>query len=173
MMLVVLAASLSWQGGDRRDRRVVDIAAAGNAHSEADHGYAGEGASVGAANGKTFRQTRGWMRYSLAVFGDTEVTVACTFLGSAGVPLTYDILIEDRLVATRTFTTPSSTPVVVDFTVPFGITRGMTNVVVTIRARGGVTPALLELRTVQDHLEDTELSLATSLRSQTLRGSDQ
>lgn len=41
------------------------------------------------------------------------------------------------------------------------VTKGKTNIVVIIRARGGLTPALRELRTIQDHHE-VELSLNPS-----------
>ncbi len=139
------------------DRRVVDVAEVGNARSEANHGYAGDDVVTGVVDGTPFRQARGWMRYALAIFDDTEVTVALTFVPQAvddvHVPRRYDVLVEDSLVASRTFTAQTTTPTVVDIVVPLAITKGRTSIAVTIRARGGPTPALRELRTIQDHNE--------------------
>lgn len=135
------------------DRRVVDVAEAGDAQSEATHGYAGHDAIAGVANGKSFRQARGFIQYALTTFDDTEVTVACTFVGSDNTSLDYDVVVDDSLIVTRTFTSPSAVPVVVEIAVPFSLTKGKTNVAVMIRARGGVTPALTQLRIIQDHNE--------------------
>jgi hypothetical protein len=133
------------------DRRVVDGVEAGNAESEATHGYAGHEAVAGVVEGKPFRQASGWMRYALTTFDDTDVTVACTFVRTDSLPRRYDIVVEDSLIATRELT--ASTPVVIELTVPFSLTRGKTNIVVVVRARGGLTPALQSIRTVQDHNE--------------------
>jgi hypothetical protein len=48
-------------------------------------------------------------------------------------------------------TTQATTVVALD--VPFALTKGKASLAIVLRARGGVTPALLELRTVQDHNE--------------------
>ncbi|MBC8085917.1 MAG: hypothetical protein H7Z40_01530 [Phycisphaerae bacterium] len=134
------------------DRRIVDTVTAGNFESEAAHGYAGHDDSAGVVNDTSFRQARGWMRYALTTFDDTEVTVALTFIG-ASAPLNYDVVVEDSLIASRSFDVPSGTSKVVEVIVPFSLTKGRTNIAVTIRGRGGPTPALRELRTIQDHYE--------------------
>ena len=157
-VFLALVATLLPSTRSRLDRRVVDVAEAGNARSEHDHGYVGDDVSRGVADGRAFRQGRGWMRYALAVFDDTEVTIACTFLGGTTAPLNYELLVEDRVVAARTFTSATSTPTIVEFIVPFAITRAKSSIGVTLRARGGLTPALVQLRTIQDHLEDDESS---------------
>ena len=136
-----------------RDRRVVDVAEVGNARSEAAHGYADYDAISGTMDGRPHRQARGWMHFSLKTFEDTDVTVSCTFAGIDTVSRSYDIVVEDSVIATRTLKTQTSVPTVVDVAVPFSLTKGKTNIVVVIRARGGLTPALRELRTIQDHYE--------------------
>lgn len=148
-----LAAGLFTSSVGPTDRRVVDTVSAGDAESEADHGYAGHEDFTGVTNHKTFRQARGWMRYAMTTFDDTQVTIACTFVRTANTPLTYDVIVEDSLVATRTFTATSALPVVVEIAVPLSVTKGRTNIAVFIRGRGGLTPALRELRTIQDHYE--------------------
>ena len=150
---VLLLACLAATPVTRLDRRVVDVVTAGDARSEREHAFAAEGATTGVTGGRTFRQTGAWMRYALNVFDDTEVTVACTLLGADGVPLAFELVVEGQVVATRTLTSASATPSIVEVRVPFVITRGRTNILVTIRATHGLTPALLEMRTIQDHLE--------------------
>ena len=155
--MFALLACLVSAGVSLGDRRVVDVVEVGNAISEAKHGYESHDVLAGVASGKSFRQARGWMHYGLATFDDTEVTIACTFVrtDSGGViePRRFDIVVEDSVLATRTVTIPSITPVVVEITVPFAITKGKTHISVIIRANGGPTPALRELRTIQDHYE--------------------
>jgi hypothetical protein len=140
-------------GLSHADRRIVDTVIAGDHESEYNHGYAGHDDFAGVARDTTYRQARGWMRYAVTTFDDTQVTVACTFAGSENVPLNYDVLVEDSLIASRTFTSPSAASSVVEIIVPFSLTKGKINIAVMIRARGGVTPALRELRTIQDHHE--------------------
>jgi len=135
------------------DRRVVDTVWAGDAESETVHGYAGHDDLTGVSNGQPFRQARGWMRYAMTTFDDTQVTVACTFVSTDTTPLSYDVIVEDSVVATRTFSSTSGASVVVEIAVPFSVTKGRTHIAVVIRGRGGPTPALRELRTIQDHHE--------------------
>lgn len=135
----------------RPDRRIVDRVTMGDVRSEQDHAYAGEDVSTGVAEGRTFRQARGWMRFALTVFDDTEVTVACTFLGT-GAPQTFDVIVENHLVTSYTFSAADRSTI--ELRVPLEITKGHTNILVMLRATNGSrTPALLELRSVQDHNE--------------------
>jgi len=144
---VLLAACL---GTVRPDRRVVDKVTVGDVRGELDHAFAGADVASGVVDGRAFREARGWLRYALTVFDDTEVTVAFTFLG-ADVPRTFDLVVENHLVSTYTFR--SAVPATVDLRVPFEFTKGKTNILVTLVAKHGATPALLELRSVQDHNE--------------------
>ena len=147
---LLLIACLGATIAARVDRRIVDRVTIGDIRSEQDHASAGEDVTTGVAGGRAFRQARGWMRYALAVFDDTEVTVACTFLGS-DLPQTFDLLIENHLVTSYTFRSAETTTV--EFRVPLGLTKGRTNILVVLLATTGPTPSLLELRSVQDHNE--------------------
>ena len=133
---------------------------AGNSVSEAAHGYAGHDAMSGMADGKSFREARGWMRYALATFDDTEVTLVWTFAPSTGeganMSREYDVLVEDSVVATRKYGASPSTVSVVEMVVPFALTKGHTNIAVMLRAHGGSTPALREVRVIQDHNEQLD-----------------
>lgn len=140
-----------------RDRRVVDRVEAGRAESEGLHGYAGHDDTAGTAEGQAFRQARGWMRYALTTFDDTDVTIACTFLGTASG--TYDLVVEDSLITSTRFDAAVGAPTVVEIRVPFAVTKGKTSIAVMLRARGGLTPRLHELRTIQDHNEVAPLAV--------------
>ena len=137
-------------------RRIVDIVKVGDTANERDHDYAGEDVTAGLSAGKAFRQTGNWMRYALKVYEDTEVSVACTFVGSDAARVPFELVVEDKLVGTHVFSSPSTAPAVAELRVPFALTKGKTNIMVMLRAAKGAigpTPALLELRTIQDHLE--------------------
>lgn len=152
LLAMLVLAPLAPMGGPIADRRIVDSVMVGDARSEADHGYAAHDDSAGVSGGRAFRQARGYMRYALTTFDDTEVTIECTFLpGNA--PRAYDVVVEDSVVATRTLAAGSESTVVVEVRVPFMLTKGRTNIAVVLRARGGPTPSLHQLRTVQDHYE--------------------
>lgn len=133
------------------DRRIVDRVTIGDPRSEREHAYAGDSVIAGVSDGRTFRQARGWMRYALTVFDDTEVSISCSFLGNGDAPQTFDLMVENQVVGSYTFR--SAQPTTVEFRVPLAITRGHTNILVVLRATNGPTPPLVELRSVQDHNE--------------------
>ncbi len=150
--LLAACATVAWANPfAARDRRVVDLVAAGSARSEAEHGYAGHDDTTGNIDGRAYRQARGWMRYAVTTFDDTEVTIACTFLGSASGE--FDLIVEDSVIATKHVDVTTGTPTIVELLVPFAVTKGKTSIAVMLRAHRGPTPRLHELRTIQDHNE--------------------
>lgn len=159
-LLVLLGAvcAIETRPAAAHDRRIVDTVHAGDARSEAAHGYEGFDTRADTAGGAAYREARGRMRYALTTFDDTEVTVSCTFAGdtAAGAPRRFDLVVEDSLVASPALA-PSAAPRTVDIVVPQRLTRGKTNIAIAVRARGGITPALRQLRTVQDHNEHLPL----------------
>jgi hypothetical protein len=180
-LLISIALGMTLAAAPVRDRRVVDMVRVGEAASDAAHGYAEHDAVRGIMNGRPYRSARGWMRYAMATFDDTEVTIACTFIAPSGrtadtrasaapdaraeMSARFELLVEDSLIAMptptrtlqaspdRSLSESSPTPVVVEVAIPFALTRGRTNIAVMIRARGGATPPLSELRVIQDHNE--------------------
>ena len=134
-------------------RRVVDVVQVGDAVSEQEHGYAAEGATSEVRDGRTSRQATGWLRYTMKVYDDSEVTVACTFRGSEGRRLVFNLVVDGRVAVTHTFVSPSAAPVAVEFRVPEKLTLAKTKITVTLRGVNGPTPSVIELRTVQEHLE--------------------
>lgn len=151
VLAVSLSGALSWFATPP-DRRIVDTVIAGDAESEAAHGYAGHDDRAAVANDTAFREARGWMRYAMTTFDDTEVTIALAFGGGHADARQYDIVVEDSLVAMRTLAAHAAASVV-EIRVPFTVTKGRTNIAVTLRGRSGPTPALRMLRILQDHHE--------------------
>jgi hypothetical protein len=91
------------------------------------------------------------MRYAVTTFDDTDVTIACTFLGSASG--SFELIVEDSVIATKRVEATAGAPTVVELLVPFAVTKGKTSIAVMLRAHDGPTPRLHELRTIQDHNE--------------------
>jgi hypothetical protein len=114
------------------DRRIVDRVIVGDARSEQEHAFAA---------------APGWVRYGLNVFDDTEVIVSCTFSGT-NTPRTFDVVVENKTITSYTFNSRDSATV--EFRVPREVTEGRTNIFVMLR---GNIPALLSLRSIQDHNE--------------------
>ena len=126
----------------------------GDARSEREHEFVeGPGVTEGVVDGRVFRQATEWLRVSLTVYDDTEVTLTGTFRGTAGATVAFELLVEQRQVKVRPLVSPSTTPVSVEFPIPMALTKGKTRICVEIRAVTGPTPGLIELRTVQEHLE--------------------
>ena len=163
-ILLALLTTLAPTRSARRDRRIVDVVEAGNARSELAHGFVGVSTLAGASQGATYRQARGWMRYALTTFEDTDVTVAFTFVALDSASNRFDVVVEDSVIVTRSWSPGSATSPVVEVVVPFALTKGKNNIAVTLRARDGKTPALRDVRTIQDHLEDRSLHFTGAVR---------
>ncbi len=132
---------------------MVDAVTVGDPVLERAHAYAGEGVSEGLADGRRFRQALGWQRYAVSVYDDSEVTLGFTFRGSEGRAIAFDLIVEGQRVSRPVFNAPSSSPAVLEVRLPLSVTSGKTSLLVILRAAGGPTPGLIELRAVQEHLE--------------------
>jgi hypothetical protein len=129
------------------------VVQSGDATSERDHEAAGEGITDGTIAGRAFRQATAWLRYTLRTYDESEVTIACLCRGTEGRRLTVELAIDGRPAGTHAFESPSADPVLREFRVPEALTRGKTQISVTLRGVGGPTPGVIELRTIQEHLE--------------------
>ncbi len=125
----------------------------GNAASEKAHGFDGEGVIDGVLSGRPFRQTTGWLHFALTVFDDTEVTVALSLVNPDSAARRFELVVEDSVVATPVVAAGQREPQLTQVVVPFARTKGKSHIVVLVRARGGVTPGVHEVRTIQDHFE--------------------
>ena len=149
--------------GERlQGRRVVDVVSVDEPTSERDHDAEGEGVTRGTVAGRAFRQASIWLRYTLRTYDDTEVTVACLCRGTEGRRVVFELLVDGQAAGTYTFESPSSDPVLKEYRVPEKLTLGKAKISVTLRGIHGPTPGVLELRTVQEHLEQVRLPVQSA-----------
>lgn len=133
MIMRPLAVALLWVSlVARPDRRIVDRVVMGDRRSEQEHAC---------------QRADAWTRCALSVFDDTEVTISATFAASE-TPRTFDLVVENTVVTSRTFKSRDSATV--ELRVPSPVTHGRTNILVTLR---GDVPPLVSLRSIQDHNE--------------------
>lgn len=134
--------------------RVVDAVNVTVAREETAHGLRGEEMTVGETAGRKWRSATEWFSYTLRIYEDTPLTVVCMFAATSGVPEAFDLLVDDRKVATRVREPGAATNREFKVTLPLTETAGKSQVTVTLRAHPGArTARLFELRTVQEHLE--------------------
>jgi hypothetical protein len=134
--------------------RIVDAVNVTAAREETAHGLHGEGMTVGETAGRKWRSAAGWFGYTLRIYEDTPLTVVCLFAAAADLGEAFDLLVDDRKVATRVREPGAATTREFKITLPLAGTAGKSQVTITFRAhRGARTARLIEVRTVQEHLE--------------------
>jgi hypothetical protein len=120
--------------------RRVDEVLIGDKQSEAAHGLHGERTQAGAHLGRWWRHATdgGWFRYTLRVLPDQPMTLHCTFWGSDSGNRTFDILVDDRKLATQTLDRNRPDAFFeVDYEIPPTMTEGKQQVTVTFRGHPG------------------------------------
>jgi hypothetical protein len=134
--------------------RVVDAVNVSLAGEETVHALATAGSALGLSAGRTWRSGRGWFSYSLRIYDDTPLTIICVLADGEGSREAFDILVDGRKVATWARDAHQSRAAEVAVHLPLSETVGRTSVTVTLQAHPGASTArLLELRSVQEHLE--------------------
>jgi len=134
--------------------RVVDAVNVTDAREEASHGLDGEGMTVGEAAGRKWRSATGWFSYTLRIYDDTALTIVCRFADGGKDRAAFDVLVDGQKAAAQPHKPQRSNPQESRFTLPLAATAGRTEVTVTFRAHpDSRTARLLEVRSVQEHLE--------------------
>jgi hypothetical protein len=157
LVSVVLCATIGMTGDEpipAQGVRVVDAVNLTAAREETAHGLNGEQMTVGETEGRRWRSAAGWFSYTLRIYDDTPLTIACAFTNAVTLREAFDILVDDRKVAT--LVREPGTANARDFTVTLSLaeTAGKSQVTVAFRAHPGArTARLVEVRTVQEHLE--------------------
>lgn len=84
--------------------RRVDFVQPGEQQSEADHQFGGDRTNTGEAMGRKWRdaQNGGWFSYTLQVRPAVAQSLCCTYWGDDGGRRTFDIFVNDTLLATET-----------------------------------------------------------------------
>jgi uncharacterized protein len=157
MLTSVFVALLSLPlvaGVNPQSVRVVDSVAVSSARDEAAHALAGEQTQVGESAGSKWRAATGWFSYSLRIYDDSPLTLLFAIAAGTGDRETFDILVDGKKVATVDREANRQKPEESKFDVPFAWTTGKLSVTVRLEAHAGShTARVLEIRTVQEHLE--------------------
>ncbi len=134
--------------------RVVDIVNVSLAGDETAHSLAAAGSTQGLTAGRTWRSASGWFSYSLRIYDDSPLTLVCVLADGEGSRESFDILVDGRKAATGARESHESKASEVRFSLPLAETAGKTAVTVRFQAHpGSRTARLLEVRSVQEHLE--------------------
>jgi hypothetical protein len=154
-MLLCATTGISGAGpASTQGVRVVDGVNVTAAREEAAHALHGEEMTVGETAGRKWRSATGWFGYSLRIYEDTPLTIVCAFVAAGEIREAFDILVDGRKAATHIREPGGSNPRELRISLPLAETAGKTEVTVTFRAYAGSrTARLLEVSTVQEHLE--------------------
>jgi uncharacterized protein len=150
--LLVAAATV---GLAAQSVRVVDSVIVGTAGDENSHHFAGSDTTAGASGGRTWRSTTGWFSYSLRIYDDSPLTLVCLLQDGSGSIDSFDVFVDGQKVPAMTRTPAGKAgESECKVSLPLAATAGKTDIVVKVAARAGQpTARLLELRSVQEHLE--------------------
>ena len=108
-----------------------------DAADERAHHQKGKGSGAGAAFGRKWRDARGggWFSYEMKVLPDAPVTLIVTYWGGDSGGREFDILVDDKKIATQSLNSPKPGEFVdMTYDIPPDLTKGKK--VVTIKFQG-------------------------------------
>lgn len=124
------------------------------ARDETIHAMAGEDMTLGEAAGRRWRSATGWFSYSLHIYDDSPLTLVFACADGGGARESFDVLVDGRKAASYTREPHESRAAEIRISLPLAETAGKSAVVVTFQAHAGSrTARLLDVRSVQEHLE--------------------
>jgi len=134
--------------------RIVDSVVVGVKGDEVAHHLAGSETATGTSGGQAWRSATGWFSFTLRIYDDSPLTVVCVVAaGDAGAEA-FDVLVDGRKAATFSREPAQAKAAELRVSLKLADTEGRTSVVVKLAAHpGSKTARLLELRTMQEHLE--------------------
>jgi hypothetical protein len=109
----------------------------GDAEAEKSRGFQGGKTSTGGFNGRQWRDARdgGWFSYRLPVFPGNKPELICTYWGGENVRRVFDILVEDKKIATQTLDQNKPNEFFdVSYPIPQELTRGKQFVTIRFQA---------------------------------------
>lgn len=126
------------EGEARRklEARVVDRVTPGNEAVETAHTLRGENTQSGPYGGKNWRHATsgGWWSWDLKVLPNAPMTLRCTYWGDDVPPRTFDLLVNDKVIATQSLDRNKPGEFFdVAYPVPPELTQGRETVTVTFR----------------------------------------
>ena len=148
--------------GARFEARLVDAVIPGDLVGESVHESKGDKTHHGVFNDRGWRDAwdGGWFSYRMKVITGAPVSLACTFWGGEADQREFDILVNDRIVATQKLS--GNDPgrfFTVEYPVPPELSNGSGTVTVSFRPHAGkIAGGLFALRVLKAGPTDTQLS---------------
>lgn len=131
----------------------IDQMVPGQMQPERDHNFKGADTHKGIHRNRYWRDARsgGWFSFEMKVLGDAPVKLACLYWGSDGPGRDFDILIDDKKIATERLNQDRPGQFfTVTYDIPSELTKGKTEVTVKFKAHQWKTAGgLFECRTVK------------------------
>jgi hypothetical protein len=118
----------------------IDHIVPGRMQDERDHDFAGERTHQGSFRNRPWRDARagGWFSFTMKVLPDTPVRLICTYWGSDGPGRDFDILVDDRRIATERLNQNHPGQFFsAMYDIPRQLTEGKSKVTVKFKARSG------------------------------------
>lgn len=134
--------------------RTLDQVEIGDAKSEQAHALQGEKIGSGHAFNRQWRHATdgGWFGYTLKTTPDAPLTLLCTYWGSDTGLRTFDVLVDEEIVATQTLNNNAPDQFFdVEYDIPLHLTRGKTQLTVKFQAKPGMMAGgIFGLRLLKD-----------------------
>lgn len=142
------------------EARTLGVMRLGEMQTERDHKFEGERTRTGKANGKRWRDAYdgGWFASNIGVAPDGEAALQVTYWGSDRGQRAFDILIDDRFIATQHLANRHPNNFFdVTYPIPAELTRGKETVRVKFQALPGqVAGGVFGCRTIRFDRSETE-----------------
>ncbi|MCK4292598.1 MAG: glycoside hydrolase family 127 protein [Planctomycetes bacterium] len=139
--------------GKALEARTIDHIVLGQMQPERDHEFKGENTHKGLFRNRHWRDARsgGWFSFEMKVLPDTPVRLACLYWGSDGPDRDFDILIDDKKIATEDLNQNHPGRFFTEtYDIPAELTKGKTRVTVKFKAHAWRTAGgLYECRTMK------------------------
>lgn len=124
----------------KREARVVDRVIPHDQESEAAHNLQGQATSSAPFASTAWRHATsgGWWSWDLKVLPDVEMTLVCTYWGDDVPPRTFDVLVEDTVIASQSLNRSKPGEFFdVEYQIPIGLTKGKEKVTVQFKPHEG------------------------------------
>jgi DUF1680 family protein len=135
-----------------REARTIDVIRLGEMQPERDHAFEGKNSKPGETEGRKHREARdgGEFSFKLGVDPEKPVTLAVTYWGNLPSGHTFDLVVDERTIASITIQWMGKSFFERAYSLPPELTKGKSTVTVTFRAAPGKNAGpVFEARTLR------------------------
>ncbi|MGD0341606.1 MAG: beta-L-arabinofuranosidase domain-containing protein [Bacteroidales bacterium] len=130
----------------------IDFVTPGEMQPERDHNFRGENTTPGSFKDRANRASRGgWFSFVMKVKGDISNALAVEYWGGFPGAMTFDILVNDKLIATENLTNKKNGQfITIRYDIPQEITKGKSKVTVKFQAhQNNLAGPVFVIRTIK------------------------